>query len=430
MISPEKQKQIRKLGQRVPVLSDRAIARIANVSRDAVAKYRGAVPSEALQAESEELLSPEMHLKDSRALERMRIDNTRLRAANRILTRSGVMGVESIVNQFSEELRTEEYQRFEFAPKVYPKGKVVNSVFDKDHDEIATLVISDWHIGETIRPEESNGVNKFNSIIAANRIYAIVDKFKRIFRGHEQMYKLGKIWLPVLGDLINGSIHPDFILTNDLLDIPSAILAARLLIMVVLELKTLGVPIEIDTVVGNHPRLVPQMPAKRQAELSLDWLIYKYVEEKFIDDPQVTVRVHDGQFGIIKQYGHRFVIEHGYGAKSGEALPDRLRKMFDSPLYREATGMEGSSVDCVIIGDKHRSESGQGYFVNGGLPGQGEYGVMLRLDPITACQWMFGISKSHVRTFFYELDVTGNTNEGASNPMSAYATEYMSQHGR
>jgi hypothetical protein len=159
-------------------------------------------------------------------------------------------------------------------------------------------------------------------------------------------------------------------------------------------------------------------------------MIYRYVAEKFEGDSQVTVRVHGGQFGIVEQYGHRFVIEHGYGAKNGESLPDRLRKMFDSPLYREATGMEGSSVDCVIIGDKHRSESGQGYFVNGALPGQGEYGVMLRLDPINACQWFFGISPSHTRTFYYELDVTGNVDETANNPMSAYTAQYMQEHGR
>jgi hypothetical protein len=202
------------------------------------------------------------------------------------------------------------------------------------------------------------------------------------------------------------------------------------LIMAIVELKTLGLPIEIDCVVGNHPRLVPTMPSKRQAQLSLDWAVYKYLETKFEDDDQITIRIHPGQFGIVKHYDHRYVLEHGYQAKPGDALTERIRKMFDSPIFREATGLTGSSADMVIIGDKHRPESGTGYLVNGSLVGQGEYGVMLRLDPIPAVQWMFGLSKSHPTTFMYPLDVTSITSDEIDNPFSEYATQFMLEHGR
>lgn len=423
---------IQELGQQEPRLSNREIARRLDVSDHSVAKYRDfkEVADSYEESEEAEMISMETHLTDSRTIERLRLDNSRLRSMNRTLTRSGIMTVENVVEQFKDFLREEGKENFTFTPLVYPKVKPIKSVFDPAHEEIATLVLSDWHIGEAIRPEESNGVNKFNAVIAANRAYKIIDKFKKIIRGHQQMYSFSKIWVPLLGDFVNGSIHPDFLLTNDLLDLPAAILAARLLIMAIIEVKTLGLPIEIDAVIGNHPRLVPQMPAKRQAHLSLDWNIYNYVAMYFEKDPQVTVRVHDGQFGIVEQYGHRFVIEHGYQARVDEKMTDRIRKMLDSPIYREATGLEGSSVDCLIIGDKHRSEHGQAYYVNGSLTGQGEYGVMLRLEPINACQWLFGISKSHTQTFMYELDITGLVDESSSNPMSAYATQFLARHGR
>jgi hypothetical protein len=111
-------------------------------------------------------------------------------------------------------------------------------------------------------------------------------------------------------------------------------------------------------------------------------------------------------------------------------MTDRLRKMFDSPLFREATGLTGASVDMTIIGDKHRMAVGQGHMVNGSLVGQGEYGVMLRLDPINAVQWMFGTSREHTVTYQYALDVTGQVDESASNPMSMYTTEFMRAHGK
>jgi hypothetical protein len=350
---------------------------------------------------------------------------------NRTVTRNSGLSFETVIDQFRDTLKVEKINRFRFIPTPYPKAKqrTKESIFDKSHSEIAALVLSDWHLSEHIRPEESNGVNKFNSIILSNRVYAIIDKFKRIVRGHQAMYNVEKIWVQVLGDMINGSIHPELVLTNDLLDVPAAILAARLLIMAILELRVLGLPIEIDCTVGNHPRLLAKMPAKRQAHLSYDWMIYTMVEQYFERDPKVTVRVHTGQFALVQQYTHRYVLEHGYGAQT-ENLPERVRKMFDNPIYRKATKFEGNSLDCVSIGDKHQAKAGPGYMVNGCLSGSNEYGMSLRLEPIGAIQQMFGISKSRYRTFHYELDVTDVLSEKVDNCMSDYTTGFMAEHGR
>lgn len=364
-------------------------------------------------------------------IERLRIDLERERSLNRARTRNNGLAFETVVSQFQDALRTEAVNHFKFVPTKHPavKAKGAPSVFEKDHSEIAALVLSDWHGSETVRPSESNGVNAYNSVIMSNRVHAIIDKFKRIVRGHQAMYTIEKIWVMVLGDMINGSIHPELVLTNDLLDVPAAILVSRLLILAILELKTLGLPIELDCTVGNHPRLLAKMPAKRQAHLSYDWLIYTMVEQYFETDSQVTVRVHTGQFGLVQQFNHRFIVEHGYGAKD-ENLADRLRKMFDSPVYRRATGTEGTAIDCVVIGDKHQAKVGEGYIVNGCLSGSNEYGMSLRLAPIGAIQQMFGISRSHVRTFHYELDATDIVSETVDNPMSEYATGFMQEHGR
>jgi hypothetical protein len=346
----------------------------------------------------------------------------------RRLSRDSGTSFSTVVDGFKEHLRKNKH-RFVFEPKHYPKPATRKGVFQEGHTETAALVLSDWHGGSKIRLEETNGMNQYSSIIMANRANAVLDKFKRIFRGHQTMYSFDKIWVPILGDMVNGSIHPELILTNDLLDVPAAILVARLLIIALLELKTLGVPIEADCVVGNHPRLLVKMPAKRQAHLSYDWLIYTMVEQYFENDPKVTIRVHTGQFGLVEIMGHRFVVEHGYGAKDS-TLPERLRKMYDSPVYRAATGLEGTAVDYVVIGDKHQAKDGPGYMVNGALTGSDEYGMSLRLSPIGAIQQMFGVCKSKIKTFHYELDVTNVISETPDNSMSTYATTFMKEHGR
>lgn len=342
------------------------------------------------------------------------------------------MTFETVITEFKDFLGSEDSKAFRpvLRPKSYAKPRRTTSVFNKDHSEVAALVLSDWHASETVRYEESNGVNRYNSRVMSNRVEAVIEKFKRIVRGHQSMYTVEKVWLLMLGDMIHGSIHPENILTNDLLDIPAAILVARLLIMAVTDLKSLGIPIEADCTVGNHPRTLVKMPTKRQAHTSFDWVVYTMLEQHFANDSQVNIRVHTGQFGIVDQLGHRCVVEHGYGATGQQDMVARVRAMFDSPVYRNATGMTGTSVDYLVIGDKHRAQFGEGYMVNGCLSGSNELGTAWRLAPIGAIQQMFGISKSKIPTWCYPLDVSDVQSEGPDNDYSIYTNSFMEQHGR
>jgi hypothetical protein len=360
------------------------------------------------------------------------MDNTRLRQLNRAYARKQGMSFESVIDEFRRfSAEDDSFSKFVFKPTTYPKHRAVSKqiVFDKAHAEIAALILSDWHTAETIRPEDSNGINKYNSVIMSNRAYSVIDKFKRIVRGHQAMYRIEKLWLLLLGDMISGSIHDELVLTNDLLDVPAAILTARILILAILELRSLGLPIEIDCTVGNHPRLLMKMPSKRQAHLSYDWLIYVMLQQYFEDDKEVTIRIHTGQFGLVNQYEHRVVIEHGYHGKAQE-LESHLRDIFDNPIYRKATGLEGTAVDFVIIGDKHQAEVGESYMVNGCLSGSNEYGLALRASPVGAVQQMFGISRRRIPSWVYPLSVTEVVSEHVDNSFSQYASQFMKEHGR
>lgn len=364
----------------------------------------------------------------------MKEENTQLRSLkNTLLTKSGLT-FETAIDCLKEFL-TEELKRKPFNVNFYPKSKPkppTKPIFDSKHEETACLVLSDWHLGETVQPLEINGMNKHNTVILSNKLYDIVKKFITIIRGHQIMYNISNIWIPVIGDMISGSIHPELILTNDLLDIPATILASRLIILCINEIKTLGIPIKLDCVVGNHPRTSLKMPTKQQAHTNYDWLVYTMVQDYFRDDKLVEVNVHLSQFAIVECYSHRIIIEHGYGVKSAQVskLPASIRGIFDSHIYREATGLVGTALDYVIIGDKHQYEIGNGYMVNGTLVGSSELTTSWRLAPLPSSQMMFGLSKSHIPTYVYPLDVTTMILEEGTNPFSKYTKEFMKIHGR
>lgn len=365
-------------------------------------------------------------VKLERALQRARDENTRLRAVNKKLVRLD-NGYELFLDELKEILAEDvfSYDTAEL-PQVDP-----SSIFDPDTTEIAAAALSDIHLSEVVSPHDSNGINAYNSIIAANRLWEYVGKLKSLITRHRHTHTIEKIWSPLLGDIISGTIHSEQLLTNDLTDEAAVVLATRLLYMFYKELATLGLPIHIDAVHGNHPRTTTKMPTKKQAHTNRDWVIYEMLKDRLEGDEQIAIDICTAQIGQRKLYKWNYLFEHGIAVGNGseEAFEDRVRALFDDPVFREATGFKGSSFDQVVIGNMHKPKFLERTIVNGSVTGQNELGQSWRLKPIKAQQLLWGISKKHVRTWQYQIDLTHIKSSAASNPMSDYAKWFLKRHG-
>jgi hypothetical protein len=374
-------------------------------------------------------LPPEELLR--RKLERAQIELSQLRSMNKRLLRQGGVNVEGVVGEMLEMLKGDReliLSPIKYKPISLKKELPINP----GHKETLAAAWSDFHIAETVNLEDSNGINVYNSIIGANRFWDHVQTQKKIATIHSSLYPIEQYWIQMLGDMISGSIHEELRLTNDLTDQAAIILASRLLQMGIVEIKALGIPIRIDTVVGNHPRTTIKVPTKQQARTSMDWVLYEMLATHFAKDDQVDIHVHTGQLAVVNQYGWRYVLEHGIDWKNGaeEAFEDRIRALFDDPVYRKATGLTGAAFDQIVIGNLHKPAFLERTIKNGSLIGQNELGQAWRLKPIKAAQLMWGISKSHVRTWEYQVDLTDVKSDKADNPFSEYAKWFVKRHGR
>ncbi len=351
---------------------------------------------------------------------RLRKSNSELRTSKNALAYN-MGGLDEFLESYREAVRQED--KFKFKAVTVPTPKPT----DPKHEEVAAVCFSDLHLSETVRLSESNGINQYNTLIAANRVFEYAQKVKSILTRHQAMYKIKTIWVPVLGDIINGSIHPELLVTNDMSDPAAVVLGSRLLRMFLEELAGLGIPIEVDAIHGNHPRLSAKMPTKRQAHTNLDWLMYEYLAGAYERDPRVNVKIHTSQIGMKNILGWNYVFEHGIDVSSGneEAFEDRIRALFDDPVFRAATGYKGSSFDQIIIGNMHKAKFLERTIVNGCFTGQNELGMSWRLKPIKASQSMFGISKSHVRTWQYQIDLTSIVSSKPTNAFSQYADWFL-----
>jgi hypothetical protein len=409
--------------------SKREVAKIMGIGATTVRRYADRLATDVMIAASD---PADPHVQLARRYASVVAENRKLRSQASKVNERG-FGFDEFIDALKEVAEKERKNPLIYHPSKFAslKSKTPALPIDKNHAEIACLALSDWHMAETVRLRDANKINVYNSIVGANRLYDIVQRFKQIFTIHRAAYKFKSIWIPLLGDMVSGSIHPEFLVTNDMSDQNSVLLTSRMLKYAILELKQLGIPIQLDAVVGNHPRTTVKVPTKRIADSNFDYQTYAFTKMLFEGDDQVTFNVHTSQIEPVYLFDHRYVIEHGIEWKNGkeEESESRIRSLFDDPVYRKATGHKGAAFDQIVIGNLHKGAFLERTIKNPSLIGQNELGQQWRLAPIRAGQMMWGVSRNHARTFQYELDATDMRSSKPLNPFSEFACEFVKQHG-
>jgi hypothetical protein len=332
---------------------------------------------------------------------------------------------------------------FAATPKVKP-------IVRDGHTEDAVLLLSDHHHGDVIRREDTSGFPEFDLVIGANRLGYVIRKAKQVLSLHRAMYPIKRLYIWVGGDMGNGVLH-DAPNSNALFPPAQVHFAYHMLKFAIDDLLTLTVPDSTGMVileeivllfsVGNHMRIDIHMPHKYQAQRTLDWLIYQMVIEKYSGHPKVSIRAEMSPFIFENIRGHRYMFAHGMQvgyrnrpedqATSMSKFLNTIRSLFDSPEYRNKTGLVGETFASVCIGDIHVPVEFPRLLSNGSLNGQNELGVNWGLEPIPAGQQLFGVSDNHQRTWKYFLDCSHVQREQNDfNNYGIFAAEYAKRIGR
>jgi hypothetical protein len=82
---------------------------------------------------------------------------------------------------------------------------------------VPVLLCSDWHVGEEVSPETVNGLNVYNTEIAAKCIDRLADGFEWMLR--DDRFDCRTAVIALMGDMMTGYIHPELV-ENNLLSPP------------------------------------------------------------------------------------------------------------------------------------------------------------------------------------------------------------------
>ena len=77
-------------------------------------------------------------------------------------------------------------------------------------------LLSDFHYEEPVKSSQVNGLNRFDTTIAKERIEKLFKVIAQLIKVHQKEYQMDTHILALLGDFISGSIHEELKEANNI----------------------------------------------------------------------------------------------------------------------------------------------------------------------------------------------------------------------
>jgi hypothetical protein len=257
---------------------------------------------------------------------------------------------------------------------------------------VVGCLVSDMHMGEVIDAEEMSGVNAFNPDICRERM-------RRYF---EAACIVGKRWaadthcegalLALGGDQVSGSIHDELAMTNALTSPEQVIAAVEVLAAGIIKLRLAYNRVHVVSVPGNHSRTTHKSTAKLYSRLSYDTMIAAMLADRFRGDKNITFQYGPARDQIVPVFGRTVFLTHGdaIGTGGGHGFAGPMLPIIRGTKKVEAQQARfGRRPDLILHGHFHSSGNAGSVLSNGALPGNSEYGNVIRASPEPPRQWLF-----------------------------------------
>jgi predicted phosphodiesterase len=254
----------------------------------------------------------------------------------------------------------------------------------KDRHAIPSMLFTDVHWDEVVKPAQIDGINCYNRPIAESRVERAFKRAIRVARDYLSGVTYEGFNLFLGGDLLSGIIHEELTETNQGTVIES--------ILSILEPLSAGIRllaeefgrVHATAVVGNHGRRTQKPKAKNRVQDNFDWLVYKLLQRELARDKRITLEVPEGPDGRVSIYGVRYLLTHGDQFKGGSGISAALAPLLlGTHRKTRRNARAGKPYDVMVMGHFHSSiwMPTKGLIVGGSVCGYNEYAYQQNLDP-------------------------------------------------
>lgn len=314
-------------------------------------------------------------------------ENSEIARSNRVL-RATVAEQAEALEKASKRLGL--YESLD-AEKLAPPDWLAPKKSTGKHHAIPSLLLTDIHYDEIVKPEQIGGLNKYNRTIADQRIRRTFEGAVKVSRDHLTGLEYDGFNLFLGGDLLSGIIHEELLETNVAPITESIVSVVEPLEAGIALLAEQFGKVHVTSVVGNHGRLTRKPRAKNRATDSFDWLVSKMVERGLKHDKRVTMQIAQSADAHVKVYDHKYLLNHGDGFSGGSGISGFLSPLMlgvHRKLKRDAA--TGQGWDTLVMGHFHSSYFIKGLIVGGSVIGYNEFafGLNLPYEEPQAAFWL------------------------------------------
>jgi hypothetical protein len=258
----------------------------------------------------------------------------------------------------------------------------VNPIFLSNkgkRESSAMLLLSDWHVGDSVKPERVTFRNEFNKDICVRRAMHMCTGFHYTLQMLRHNYHIDELVIGIMGDMISGWIHDEQIRNNTMTPPEEVLFATDLLDDVIKKIiydenGNLAFPkVRIVCTTGNHGRNTKKIFHSDRARTNFEWTLYHTLKHRVENGKNITFNISDGEFAYENVCGMDIRFTHGDGFNyrngvGGISVP-LLRKLPRWDSVRKA------QLTCMGHWHQHLNIFNAGVIINSSLVGYNEFAM-------------------------------------------------------
>lgn len=240
-------------------------------------------------------------------------------------------------------------------------------------EAVAIAVATDWHLGSVVKQETVNGLNKFDVAIGKKRVETFFDRVVRFTNKERQDVSISELVLFLGGDMIEGALHLDTIMSNEVAEpINQAILAQDMIEGGLNFLLNHGKYKKITVVCcdGNHGRITHKQHFSSRQGNALEYFMYHTLAARF---PQLNWVIAKAIHSYVQVYDFTVRFHHGdtihFGGVNGP-YTYLNRRVYQWDEGKKAHYSVQGHLHCYTLGTRK-------WLINGALVGHNAYAISL-----------------------------------------------------
>lgn len=277
--------------------------------------------------------------------------------------------------------------------------------------ESAVLVLSDSHVGQVVKANQTLGFGDYNFQRFTERLKYIEERVISLLANNVTT-QVDELVVFMLGDMLHGNLAHDKEVTRAMTLLDQWHAASHCFAQFFMAIAQHVPSIRVYTACGNHTRFGNQkkMPTEQRYS-NFDYFVYAMVEQMVSRQPNIKFHLDNQPFCYVDIKGSKFLGMHGDHLKGGDsqmgvpihAISRNISGM--TQLY-ESRGIEAPHY--WLMGDKHReiglpTVKGK-WMVNGSFVGDDNFSLTLATSS-EPMQLFFGVHPKYRTTWSYNLKV-------------------------